>query len=109
MYGNAAFPMLGWMCKPWPNALPGSPEHTFNTRMNSGRVTAEWGYNMVSNSWQGVDFARWQRIFWTRPGRRYRVAQLLTNFRTCIEQKSQIGDYFDLLPPPLEDYAAGHW
>lgn len=108
-YGDAAFPMLGWMCKPWPNAQPGSPEHTFNTGMNQGRVTAEWGYNIVSNSWQGVDFARWQRIFWTRPGCRYRVAQLLTNFRTCIEQKSQIGDYFDLLPPPLEDYVNGYW
>ena len=77
--------------------------------MSSVRVAVEWGFNLVTNTFQTVDFIRWQRFFMTRPARQYRIATLLTNCLTCIRGTNMVAEQFACAPPTLHDYLTGNW
>ena len=91
------------------NAASGSPQHALNSEMASVRVGIEWGFNLITNRFQSVDFIRWQRLFLTNPVRQYRVATLLTNCINCMRGTNQVSRFFNCALPSLEDYLAGDW
>lgn len=73
------------------------------------RVSSEWGFNVVTNTYQGVDMARWERAYLTYPATRYKLATLLATCILCVRGQNQISAFFDLEPPSLEEYLAGQW
>jgi hypothetical protein len=73
------------------------------------RVSVEWGFGLVTNTFQTTDFARWNRMFLTRPALQYRVATLLRNCITCIRGSNQISRFFHIDPPSLDDFLAENW
>ena len=97
MYGDSAYPNLPNMGSPIPRVLcpPNSENSIINERMSSCRtVASEWTFGIISNTWQATDFARWKRAFLTRPALQYRVASLLTNCRSCMNDGNTITRWF---------------
>jgi hypothetical protein len=116
IYGDSAYPNNAHICAPIPSvlAVPGSHYALINSLMSSVRtVASEWTFGIVSNTWQTTNFARWQRAYLTLPGLQFRVASLLTNFRTCMNDGNTITAYFrgrtdDIHVPDLASYMAGN-
>jgi hypothetical protein len=111
LFADGGYTMQNQLITPWPRALApvGSPQRAFNDQMSRVRVSVEWGFNLITNSWQNLDFSRWQRIGLTNPGSQYRAAVLLHNIRACVRETNQVAVYFDLRPPTLQDYLSGNW
>jgi hypothetical protein len=115
MYGDSAYPNLPNMASPIPSVLspPGSRNAMINTLMSSVRtVGSEWTFGIISNTWQTTNFPRWQRAFLTLPGMQFRVASLLTNIRTCVNDGNTITEWFrekdvHLHVPDLRSYVNG--
>ncbi len=64
---------------------------------------------LITNTFQAVDFTRWQRSFLTYPALQYRVATLLTNVISCIRGTNMIARYFQSPLPTLAQYLHGHF
>jgi hypothetical protein len=109
LFGDAIYPFLPQLWHMHSNPVPGSHQAWFNSALTVCRVSVEWSFNLVTNSFQAVDFIRWQRFFLTKPARQYRIATLLTNCLTCIRETNQVSQYFNCHPPSLWDYLTGDW
>jgi hypothetical protein len=73
------------------------------------RISAEWSFGLVTNTFQAVDFTRWQRVFLTRPGLQYKVAYLLMNCISCVRGSNLAAHYFQCPLPSVQDYLNGHF
>ena len=109
IFGDAIYPQLPQLVRMFRNTQPHSMQRAFNDAMTQVRVSVEWGFNLVTNSFQAVDFIRWQRMFMTTPARQYRIATLLTNCLNCLRGRNQVSDWFDCPMPSIEDYVSGDW
>jgi hypothetical protein len=109
LFGDSIYPFLPQLFRMYRNTVPGSPQYYLNRIMSSVRVSVEWGFNLVTNTFQAVDFIRWQRFFLTKPARQYRVASLLTNCLSCVRGTNQISVFFLCPLPSLDEYLQGDW
>lgn len=78
----------------------------FNRRMNQIRVMVEWWFGRMKSMWKGIDYHKKLTVGQSPVGLHILAAGLLTNFRTCLDGRNQISDYFMLHPPPITDYIA---
>jgi hypothetical protein len=85
------FPHLRRMWRP-PLALPQALSNASMTRVRS--VAIEVFFAMMVNTWQGINFAAQNKPFVNKPDLNYRVAVLLLNMRSCLENDNLIVDYF---------------
>ena len=95
---------------PFPHLLapPGSPQAALNTAMAVVRTcTSEWWYDVIHNTFQSLDFVRWQRQHLTVPALQYAVGMLLVNCRTCLDGGNRISQYFECTPPTLDSFLNG--
>lgn len=107
LFGDAIYPLLNYLIRPFINPAPGSPEAYFNLVLATVRVSVEHSFGLVTNTFQAVDFTRWQRVFLTRPGLQYRVACLLTNCISCVRQTNMVAHYFQCPLPTIQQYLSG--
>ena len=110
IYGDSAYPITRNMASPVPKWLapPGSAARELNYVMSRARVcTSEWWYGVQTNTFQTLDFARWQRQWLTLPALQYHVCVMLVNCRTCLNGGNRISGFFSCSPPNLEDYSLG--
>ena len=97
---------------PFPRLLapPGSVQAELNRRMAVVRTcTSEWWYGIITNTFQALDFTRWQRQYLTVPALQYSVGMLFTNCRTCLDSGNRISQFFNCEPPTLDRYLSGHF
>ena len=112
VYADSAYPVTRNLICPFARAAapPGSVAARVNEEMAVARTaTSEWWYGIVTNTFQTLDFARWQRQWLTTPALQYFVATLLVNCRTCLDGGNQISKFFHCHPPELGDYLSGHF
>ena len=112
VYADSAYPVTRNLISPIARAAapPGSVAARVNEEMAVARTcTSEWWYGITTNTFQTLDFARWQRQWLTAPALQYFVATLLTNCRTCLDGGNQISKFFNYPPPELGDYLSGYF
>ena len=112
VYGDSAYPVTRNMMSPFSStvATPGSVAARVNEEMAVARTcTSEWWYGITTNTFQTLDFARWQRQWLTKPALQYFVGALLINCRTCLDGGNRVSKFFNCLPPELGDYLSGHF
>ena len=109
IYGDQAYPVLAHIVGPVPKryAPPGSAARALNRAMSSVRIVSEWWYGIQTNTFQTLDFARWQRQYLTVPALQYAVCVLFVNCRTCMNGGNRISTYFNRPPPTLDEYLSG--
>lgn len=71
--------------------------------MNRKRICVEWTIGLVYNKWASLDMSAHNQMYLNRPGAKYLLACLLTNFHTCI-YGNETTKYFSCQPPTLESY-----
>jgi hypothetical protein len=92
------------------NPPPGGLLELVNRTLSGPRTMGiELQFNHATNTWQGVDFARWNRIFLNEPLLKFKLAPLFNNFRTCLLGHNKITKFFDSADtvPSLSQYLAG--
>ena len=110
IYGDSAYPITRNMASPIrrDHAPPGSAARALNHAMSRARVcTSEWWFGIQTNTFQTLDFARWQRQWLTLPAVQYHVCLLLVNCRTCLDGGNRVSAFFRCSPPSLDDYLSG--
>lgn len=112
VYTDSAYPATPNLFIPFARAMapPGSVAARLNEAMAVPRTcTTEWWFGITTNTFQALDFSRWQRQYWTAPALQYFVAVLLVNCRTCLDGGNKISKFFQCFPPDLGDYLSGHF
>ena len=104
MYGDSAYPMHRNLLSPIPriHAPTGSIGAELNRRMSVVRTcTSEWWYQITTNTFQALDFPRWQRMWLTVPALQYSVGMILVNCRTCLQGGNRITHFFNSQPTDI--------
>ena len=106
---DSAYPTTNWTLSLF-KRLPGQnlppDRHAFNSTYSPMRTCVEWGYEKVVRHWAYIDFKKQMKIEKVRMEAMWHAAFWLTNVITCIRRGNQISEYFELLPPPVEEYLA---
>lgn len=112
IYADSAYAVTRNMLTPYRNVRPGSVEAALNTTMARARtVASENMYGLVTNTFQTIDFIRWQRAFWTSPSKQYLCAIFFYNVMLCLRGYNKVSSFFncDGEVPTLLEYLAGTW
>ena len=104
LYGDPAYPHRVHLQRPFPRRPYLTPEeHAFNQSMSRVRVSVEWIFGDIINSFKFMDFKKNQKIGLSPVGQFYIASALLRNANTCL-YGSSTSEYFNLQPPALGDY-----
>ena len=109
VFGDGIYPRTTQLLRPFINPPPNSPQANFNDVLAKIRVGVEWSFGLVTNTFQAVDFTRWQRCFLTNPALQYRTATFLMNCLSCIRRTNMPAVYFQCALPTLAEYLRGYF
>ena len=103
IYGNPAYVLRSTLQVGYKGTSLTDAQQQFNAAMSGVRVSVEWGFAEVVRYWPFVDVKNALQIGMSPVGTYYMVAVLLTNFKNCVEP-NQISQFFQMLPPSLQEY-----
>lgn len=103
LYGDLAYPECPWLYKGFVNPEPGTWQANFNGILASVRIAVEWGFNLVVQLWNFIDFQSSMRVFKVPVAQYYMNAAFLTNLRSCC-MGNKTSHYFNIAPPTLQEY-----
>ena len=102
IYGDMVYPLRVQLQTPFrPPLAP--PMQEYNESMSSVRITVEWLFSDITNSFKFLDFKKNLKIGLSSVGKMYIVSALLRNAITCL-YGNETSDYFGIAPPTLEEY-----
>lgn len=106
LYGDPAYPLRPHLMAPY--RLGEVPVFTanmeaFNEAMSSVRVSVEWLFGDVLNSFKFLDFKKNLKLGLSAIGKHYIVAALFRNTLTCLYGNTASA-FFQLDPPTVQDY-----
>ena len=106
LYGDHAYPLRPHLMAPF--RLEEVPVFTanmeaFNEAMSSVRVSVEWLFGDVLNSFKFLDFKKNLKLGLSAIGKHYVVAALFRNILTCLYGNTA-STFFQLDPPTVQDY-----
>lgn len=103
VYGDPAYPLRIHLQAPFRQARITPEMQEFNAAMSSVRVSVEWLFGDIINSFKFLDFKKNLKIGLSSVGKMYVVCALLRNAITCL-YGNQTSLFFELEPPTLEEY-----
>lgn len=104
LYGDPGYTCADGLTCPCKGSDIDPVEQLFNSRMSSVRISVEWGFGRVTNLWAFLNYAPQQRALQSPIASYYKVAILLTNVRTILDEGNIISTKFNLSPPTLQSY-----
>jgi len=75
----------------------------FNSAMGYVRLSVEWSFGKVANTFAFIDFAKNMKALLQPVGKFYLLSVLFTNCHTCL-YGSETSYFFNCPPPSLEEY-----
>ena len=103
LYGDLAYPLRVHLITSFKGAFFNNQDTIFNSIMSKLRPSVEWTLGKILSLFAFVDYKKNQKLFLQPVAKYYLVATLLTNCHTCLNG-SVTSEYFNLLPPTLEEY-----
>ena len=107
LYGDPAYPLSQYLQAPF--RLRGAPltqqQIDFNKSMSSVRVSVEWKFADVVNTFKFIDFKKNMKIGLSPIAKIYKVSAILSNAHACLYGNNTSG-YFDVDPPIIHEYFA---
>lgn len=107
VYGDPAYPHRVHLQAPFRNGEITERMEEFNTQMSAVRVSVEWLFGDVINTFRFMDFKKNLKIGMSSVGKAYIVCALLRNALTCL-YKNNTSEFFNVSPPSLERYFGQH-
>ncbi|CAH3017456.1 unnamed protein product [Porites evermanni] len=103
IYGDLAYPLRVHLQTPF-RRVPLTPlMQDYNEAMSALRISVEWLFGDVINSFKFLDYKKNLKIGLSSVGKMYVVCALLRNAITCL-YGNNTSDYFGIEPPSLEQY-----
>ena len=103
IYGDLAYPLRVHLQTPF-RRVPLTPlMQDYNEAMSALRISVEWLFGDVINSFKFLDYKKNLKIGLNSIGKMYVVSALLCNAITCL-YGNNTSDYFGIEPPSLEQY-----
>ena len=103
IYGDPAYPLRLHLQSPFRDARLTQQMKDFNKCMSTVRVSVEWVFGEVANSFKFMDYKKNLKIQLSSVGKMYVVCCLLHNAITCL-YGNQTSQFFNLDPPTIEEY-----
>ena len=97
IYGDPAYPLRVHLQAPFQGAAVTAQMEMFNASMSSTRMSVEWLFGDIINSFKFLDFKKNLKIGLSSVGKMYVVSALLRNALTCLYGNETSG-FFDLEP-----------
>jgi hypothetical protein len=89
------------------NMINSDAEEISNQRWSPMRVCNENVISLINNKWKLLDYRKVAMVRRQPLGLYYKLGALLTNCLTCLDQ-NQIGEYYNIDAPTLEQYLFIH-
>jgi hypothetical protein len=105
-YGDPAYPILEFLMCPFERHGISERQRAFNKAISRARITVEWIFGILTNTFPGADYKRRNAIFKTPVASWVMVAVYLLNIRTCLQGANAVSRYFNCNPPTVEEYMA---
>jgi hypothetical protein len=106
-YADQGYSPRAQLMVPFKGAVLEPYQRYFNVSMSSVRIAVEWGFGRVSSLWSFTASAKMMASLKSPTGSYFKVAVLLTNIRTCLDEHNQISEKFEeCKPPSLREYLA---
>ena len=103
VYGDLAYPLRIHLQVPYHQGRLTQQMEDYNKAMSAVRVSMEWLFRNIINSFKFLDYKKNLKIGLSSIGKMYLVCALLRNAITCL-YGNQTSAFFDLEPPTLEEY-----
>lgn len=103
LYGDPAYPLHLHLQSPFRDAQLTPEMQAYNKSMSATRVSVEWVFGEVINSFKFLDFKKNLKIRLSSVGKMYVVCALLQNAITCL-YGNQTSKFFNLEPPSVQEY-----
>ena len=103
VYGDPAYPLRIHLQAPYRQGRLTQQMEDYNKAMSEVRVSVEWLFGDIINSFKFLDYKKNLKIGLSSVGKMYIVCALLRNAITCL-YGNQTSEFFDLEPPTLEEY-----
>ena len=105
VYGDPAYPLRVQMQGqgPFRNGILTLQMEQYNREMSALRISVEWLFGDIINSFKFNDFKKDLKLFLSSVGKIYVVSFLLRNAITCL-YGNITSNFFDLRPPTLDSY-----
>jgi nuclease HARBI1 len=85
--------------------FPMTAEHDeLNLQISKSRICVEWGYGRVKSLFPYLQTRDQLRSLQIPVGTFFMLGFFISNVRTCIDCRNIVSDYFECLPPTLEEY-----
>lgn len=103
VYGDPAYPIRIHLQGPFRQGQITPQMQLYNASMSAVRVSVEWLFGDVINSFKFIDYKKNLKIELSSVGKMYIVCALLRNALTCL-YRNQVSLFFQHEPPTLEEY-----
>ena len=103
VYGDPAYPLRIHLQTPYRQGRLTQQMEDYNKAMSAVRVSVEWLFGDIINSFKFLDYKKNLKIGLSSVGKMYIACALLRNAVTCL-YGNQTSEFFDLEPPTLEEY-----
>ena len=103
IYGDLAYPLRVHLQTPFRQVPLAPMMQDYNEAMSTLRISVEWLFGDVINSFKFLDSKKNLKIGLSSVGKMYAVCALLRNAITCL-YGNNTSDYFGIKPPTLEQY-----
>lgn len=107
LYGDQAYGIMELLLCPFPgrhqDLLPHQQE--INRSMKILRTAVEWGFQKVLSIFEFLDLKKNQKLLLQDVENFYKVGVFFTNCHTCL-YGSQTSQFFNVVPPTIEEYLA---
>jgi hypothetical protein len=110
LYGDPAYPLRPQLMAPYRVGdvqVLTEDMKEFNRAMSSLRVSVEWLFGDVANSFKFIDFKKNLKLWLSAVGKFYVVAALMRNILTCLYGNTT-SKYFHIDPPTIDSYLGVH-
>lgn len=103
IYGDPAYGLNINILAPFKGNNFNAGEKAFNRDMSRVRVSVEWGFGKLTQTFAFLDFKKNLKLLLQPVGKYYLVGAILINCHTCL-YGSVTSSFFNLEPPSLEVY-----
>lgn len=103
IYGDLVYPLYVHLQTPFSHVPLAHLMQECNEAMSALRISLEWLFRDVINSFKFLDYKKNLKIGLSNVGKMYIVCPLLRNAITCLYGNTT-SDYFGIEPPTLEQY-----
>ena len=103
IYGDPAYPLRRHLLSPYAGANLNQQQKDFNKSMSTARVSVEWVFGGIINTFKHTDFKKNIKVGLSSVGKMYKVSALLTNAHGYL-YRNQISQFYNIDPPLLEQY-----